>query len=214
MVRPSRVRHGTRAWAGARRDAPRLRPRGVRILGSAHTYLPTRRIAKSRPSRAELHSSRPQHTEAGSAVLTTALCQLSTGDCLNATRIEDTQAAVRVGPFAIDQSYWQLYIGFRGLNVSLSVVGGTHQLHTTLGRPLAGGRLVLAGEHTSALHTGTVHGAIVAGRKAAAYVRAAARGRDVEAAGQHYEDEYTKRLFDDIYSDDDDDEEEVWDRNP
>ena len=64
-----------------------------------------------------------------SSVLTTAFCQLSTGECLTATRIEDTKAHVRVGPFAIDQSYWQLYVAFRGLNTSISVVGGMRQLH-------------------------------------------------------------------------------------
>ena len=63
-----------------------------------------------------------------SSVLTTAFCQLSTGECLTATRIEDTKAHVRVGPFAIDQSYWQLYVAFRGLNTSISVVGGMRQL--------------------------------------------------------------------------------------
>ena len=64
-----------------------------------------------------------------SSVLTTALCKLSTASCLTATRIEDTKAAVRVGPFAIDQSYWQLYIGFEGVNISISVAGGGKQLH-------------------------------------------------------------------------------------
>ena len=64
-----------------------------------------------------------------SSVLTTALCTLSTAKCLTATRIEDPKAAVRVGPFAIDQSYWQLYLGFEGLNVSISVAGGHGPLH-------------------------------------------------------------------------------------
>ena len=64
-----------------------------------------------------------------SCVLTTALCQLSSGKCLRETRIEDTAAQVRVGPYAIDQSYWQLYVGYQGVNVSLSVAGGSGALH-------------------------------------------------------------------------------------
>lgn len=59
-----------------------------------------------------------------SFVLTTAICQLSTGECLESTRIEDTAAAIRVGPFAIDQSYWQYYVAYKGLNLSLSYLGG------------------------------------------------------------------------------------------
>ena len=40
-----------------------------------------------------------------SSVLTTALCKISTKDCLLATHIEDPKAQVRVGVFATDASY-------------------------------------------------------------------------------------------------------------
>ena len=42
-----------------------------------------------------------------SAALTTAICQLSTKDCLVQTHIEDPAAQIRVGVFATDLSYWQ-----------------------------------------------------------------------------------------------------------
>ena len=90
--------------------------------------------------------------------------------------------------------------------------GGTHELHRALAAPLANGRLVLAGEHTSSLHAGTVHGAIVSGRRAAAHVRAAMRGADVAASGEAYEEAYKAQLFRTIYDKDVEDEE--WDRNP
>jgi len=61
-------------------------------------------------------------------VLTLALCQLSTAKCLNETRIEDTKATIRVGPFATDASYFQFHVAFAGINVSLSVVGGDGRL--------------------------------------------------------------------------------------
>ena len=95
-------------------------------------------------------------------------------------------------------------------------VGATHELHRTLATPLANGRLVLAGEHTSSLHAGTVHGALVSGRRAAAHVRAAMRKADVMAAGEEEEERYRARLFASIYSGDDGGggEEEEWDRNP
>lgn len=98
--------------------------------------------------------------------------------------------------------------------------GATHQLHTTLGAPLAGGRLLIAGEHTSALHAGTVHGAVVAGRKAAAHALAAMAGGDAMRGGELYEEEYTRKLFTQIYGsnggieEDGAEEEEEWDRNP
>ena len=63
-----------------------------------------------------------------SHVLTLALCQLSTAKCLNETRIEDTKATIRVGPFATDASYFQFHVAFAGINVSLSVVGGDGRL--------------------------------------------------------------------------------------
>lgn len=63
-----------------------------------------------------------------SSVLTTAICQLSTQQCLEATHIEDTHASIRVGLFANDASYWQYYVGFQGINVSLSFSGGTDAL--------------------------------------------------------------------------------------
>ena len=51
-----------------------------------------------------------------------------------------TQAAsIRVGPFAIDQSYWQFYLGFEGANLSLSYTGGNGTLHilaTPQGNPI------------------------------------------------------------------------------
>ena len=91
--------------------------------------------------------------------------------------------------------------------------GSTHALHTALAEPLAGGRLLLAGEHASSLHAGTVHGAIVSGRRAAASVRAAMRGADAVAAGEAFETEYREKLFALIYNRDEEEEEE-WDRNP
>ena len=92
-------------------------------------------------------------------------------------------------------------------------VGTTHDLQRTLATPIANGRLLLAGEHTSDLHTGTVHGAIVSGRKAAEHAKAAMRGRDVRAGGEAYQEVYRQRLFELIYSPKDDEEQE-WDRNP
>lgn len=56
--------------------------------------------------------------------ITTAICQLSSGKCLENTHIEDPAASIRVGPFATDLSYWQFYLGFAGINVSISVLGG------------------------------------------------------------------------------------------
>ena len=51
-----------------------------------------------------------------------------------------TQAAsIRVGPFAVDQSYWQFYLGFEGANLSLSYTGGNGTLHilaTPQGNPI------------------------------------------------------------------------------
>ena len=49
-----------------------------------------------------------------SAVVTTALCKLSTSECLSATHIEDNRAQVRVGVFATDASYWQFFLGYKG----------------------------------------------------------------------------------------------------
>ena len=63
------------------------------------------------------------------SVITTALCQISTSKCLSFTRIEDTKATVRVGPFATDQSYWQFFVAFHGINVSISGSGGAGPLH-------------------------------------------------------------------------------------
>jgi len=64
-----------------------------------------------------------------SYALSLALCQLSTQKCLTETKIEDGGTAVRVGPFATDQSYWQLYLSFAGLNTSISVTGGQGALN-------------------------------------------------------------------------------------
>ena len=63
------------------------------------------------------------------------LCRLSSGRCLNTTHIEDGAASIRVGPFAVDQSYWQFYLGFEGANLSLSYTGGNGTLHV-LAEPL------------------------------------------------------------------------------
>ena len=93
--------------------------------------------------------------------------------------------------------------------------GGTKELHGALAQPLSNGRLLLAGEHTSALHPGTVHGAIVSGRRAAAQALAAMRGEDPAAGGVRFEDEYTETLFRRIYDETQEDEGEwEWDRNP
>jgi putative isomerase len=72
-----------------------------------------------------------------SHVLTMAVCQLSTGKCLNQTTIEDTHAQIRVGPFATDASYFQLFVGYQGLNVSLSVAGGSQQNLSVLVEPVS-----------------------------------------------------------------------------
>jgi polyamine oxidase len=94
--------------------------------------------------------------------------------------------------------------------------GGTSQWQQELALPLAGGRLMFAGEHTSVLHAGTVHGAIVAGRQAAAQARAAMRGAEPSAAGMSYFEDYRERLYRANYGDDDshEGEGESWDRNP
>ena len=116
----------------------------------------------------------------------------------------------------------------------------TSELQRRLWQPLAAGRVFLAGEHTSVLHAGTVHGAVVSGRQAAAQVRAAMRGEPVVAAAERFHEQYRERLYRANYGDDDEDErwffwgglggrggqdaasegddddpeEEVWDRNP
>ena len=71
-------------------------------------------------------------------------------------------------------------------------VGGDPSLHGALSAPLFSSRLVLAGEHTSALHPGTVHGAIVSGQAAAAQVRGAACNRPY--AGEDFARAYQARL--------------------
>ena len=48
-----------------------------------------------------------------SAVLTTAICQRSTGECLSTTRIEDTRAAIRVGPRKISRQQLDVARGAR-----------------------------------------------------------------------------------------------------
>jgi hypothetical protein len=115
----------------------------------------------------------------------------------------------------------------------------TSELQRRLWQPLAAGRVFLAGEHTSVLHAGTVHGAVVSGRQAAAQVRAAMRGEPLVAAAERFHEQYRERLYRANYGDDhederwyfwgglggggqdassegddDDPEEEVWDRNP
>ena len=115
---------------------------------------------------------------------------------------------------------------FQRGSFSFLPVGGTHALHQTLAEPLDDGRLVLAGEHTSSLHAGTVHGAIVSGRRAAAALQAARvhSGSGAAAARQGaeaYETEYRGHLFGALYgrsrarpAQEEDGEEEDWDRNP
>ena len=83
-------------------------------------------------------------------------------------------------------------------------------LFSALSSPLYGSRLFLAGEHTSVFHPGTVHGAIVSGRLAAAHVRGAMYGDPLE--GSRYADNYWEKL-----QRQQDEEEELadeWDRNP
>jgi hypothetical protein len=67
-----------------------------------------------------------------SVALTTSVCFLSTGRCLGSTRVEDTAATVRVGPYAVDGSYWQFYLGFEGGNLSISVAGGNAPLRVMI----------------------------------------------------------------------------------
>ena len=57
-----------------------------------------------------------------SAVVTTALCKLSTSECLSATHIEDNRAQVRVGVFATDASYWQFFLGYKGPSLRLLLI--------------------------------------------------------------------------------------------
>lgn len=57
--------------------------------------------------------------------------------------------------------------------VSYIATSSTPRDQWSIETPLANGRLIFAGEHTSVLHMGTVHGALVAGWQAAAHVRAA-----------------------------------------
>ena len=85
----------------------------------------------------------------------------------------------------------------------------SHDLMDDLAAPLYGSRLFLAGEHTCAAHPGTVHGAIVAGRVAAAHVRGAMCGNTRE--GVEYAEEYLRRLQARDRAEGDDEE---WDRNP
>jgi len=73
-----------------------------------------------------------------SCSVTIGLCELSTGKCLLDTFIEDQNAKVRVGMFATDFSYWQFYLGFQGINVSMSYSGGEHL--TILAEPVNCGR--------------------------------------------------------------------------
>lgn len=64
-----------------------------------------------------------------SSCITTAICQLSSAKCLVATHIEDSAAQIRVGVFATDASYWQFYLGYEGVNVSLAYTGGVGGLN-------------------------------------------------------------------------------------
>ena len=81
-------------------------------------------------ARAHTHTHTQARTRAHTRaqVLTTAVCKLSTQQCLVATHIEDTAASIRVGVFAIDASYWQFYVMYDGLNISMSFSGGNGTL--------------------------------------------------------------------------------------
>jgi monoamine oxidase len=87
---------------------------------------------------------------------------------------------------------------------------GSEDLHTRLAAPLYGRRLYLAGEHTSSIHPGTVHGAIVTGRLAAAHVHGTMCGDMLE--GDRYEESYLDRLNE--LENEGGDSAEEWDRNP
>ena len=86
----------------------------------------------------------------------------------------------------------------------------SHDLMDDLAAPLYGSRLFLAGEHTCAAHPGTVHGAIVAGRVAAAHAHGAMCGNAREGAA--YAEDYLRRLQARDRAAGEEDEE--WDRNP
>lgn len=98
-----------------------------------------------------------------SVALTTSVCLLSTGRCLRSTRVEDTASTVRVGPYAVDGSYWHFYLGFAGANLSISVAGGNQPLRVLL-EPLGCaatrslGKAAGAGEGASARSGGAVWG--------------------------------------------------------
>ena len=87
--------------------------------------------------------------------------------------------------------------------------------------PWAEGRIMLAGEHTSCLHMGTMHGALVSGRQAAEHVLAAQQGRGVDATSwwrTSYTDRYMERLRTVLEgggeSPEEGEDEYTWDRNP
>ena len=93
---------------------------------------------------------------------------------------------------------------------------GDERLHKDLHLPWADGRLMLAGEHTSWLHAGTVHGALIAGRQAAHHVLAIADGWSADVSSwwrTSYTDRYVERLRQ-VLGNDDDEDEYSWDRNP
>ena len=54
-----------------------------------------------------------------SAVLNVGICQLSTQTCKTDAQIENTDATLRVGPFALDRSYAQFYLAWQQVNVSI-----------------------------------------------------------------------------------------------
>ena len=87
---------------------------------------------------------------------------------------------------------------------------GSPDLFEQLALPLYGSRLFLAGEHTSAYHPGTVHGAVVSGRLAAAQVHGAIFGDRLE--GARYAEGYLQRLRRE--QEGQAEGEERWDRNP
>ena len=95
------------------------------------------------------------------------------------------------------------------------------RLQRELHLPWAEGRIVLAGEHTSWLHMGTMHGALVSGRQAAQHVMAAAAGRGADATSwwrTSYTDRYVEQLRAVLenggHSPEEGEEEYTWDRNP
>jgi len=65
------------------------------------------------------------HTHTHTGTLHNGICKISTKECLESTYIEDTKANIRVGPYAADKSYFQYFLDWNGVNISLSFSGGS-----------------------------------------------------------------------------------------